>query len=385
MEFLRRTWTEVSLDALEYNYRQLRGLVPRGTRFLGVVKADAYGHGAVQVSRSLAELGAEFLAVSNLEEAMQLRDAGIDLPVLILGWTPASFAVLEAEQGIRQAVNSLEYAQALSAALAGTGKRLKIHIKLDTGMSRLGIFAYDRPETAREVAEAAKLPGLEAEGAFTHFCAADSLEEDCQRFTALQYERFQTLLGELAALGVQPPLRHCCNSAASILHPEYAMDMIRPGVVTYGLLPDPSLEGRISLRPLLSWRAAVVQVKTVPKGAGVSYGRTWTAKRESRIAVLPVGYADGLNRRLSNRARFLLNGRSVAQVGTICMDMCMLDVTGLPECKVGDVVTILGRDGDRTSRCQDMAAALDTISYEVVCNISKRVPRLYLRGGEVLV
>ena len=270
MDFLRRTWTEVSLDALEYNYRQLRRLVPQGTRFLGVVKADAYGHGAVQVSRSLAELGAEFLAVSNLEEAMQLRNAGIRLPVLILGWTPVHFAAMEAEQGIRQEVNSLEYARALSAALAGTGKRLKIHIKLDTGMSRLGFFAYDRPETAGELAEIAKLPGLEVEGAFTHFCAADSLDADCQRFTALQYERFQTLLGELAALGVQPALRHCCNSAASILHPEYAMDMIRPGVVTYGLLPDPSLEGRISLRPLLSWRAAVVQVKTLPKGAGVS-------------------------------------------------------------------------------------------------------------------
>lgn len=378
MEFLRRTWTEISLDALAYNYRRLRELVPSGTRFLGVVKADAYGHGAVQVSRSLTELGAEFLAVSNLEEAMQLREAGIALPVLILGWTPPDFAVLEAEQGIRQAVNSLEYARALSAALSGTGKRLTVHLKMDTGMSRLGFFAYDRPETARELADAARLPGLELEGAFTHFCAADSLDADCQAFTALQYRRFTAMLEELAALGVRPPIRHCCNSAASLLHPEYAMDMIRPGVLTYGLLPDPSLEGRISLRPMLSWRAAVVQVKTFPKGSSVSYGRTWTARRDSRIAVLPVGYADGLNRRLSNRARFLLHGTSAAQVGTICMDMCMLDVTDVPECRVGDVVTILGRDGDQVSRCQDMAASLDTISYEVVCNISKRVPRLYV-------
>lgn len=382
MEFLKRTWTEVSLDALEYNYHQLRGLVPKGTRFLGVVKADAYGHGAVQISRSLSELGAEYLAVSNLEEAMQLRKAGITRPILILGYTPSGFAGLEAEQGIRQEVNSLEYAQALSAAMAGTGKRLKVHIKLDTGMSRLGFFAYGRPETAGELAGIAKLPGLEVEGAFTHFCTADSLDRECQDFTALQYQRFTALLDELAGLGVQPALRHCCNSAATILHPEYAMDMIRPGVATYGLPPDPSLEGRVSLRPLLSWRAAVAQVKTVPKGAGVSYGRTWTAEQESRIAVLPVGYADGLNRRLSNRVRFLLNGQSIPQIGTICMDMCMLDITGLSGCQVGDVVTVLGRDGDLVSRCQDMAAALGTISYEVVCNISKRVPRLYIQGGK---
>lgn len=384
MEFLKRTWTEVSLDALEYNYRQLRGLVPSGTRFLGVVKADAYGHGAVQVSRSLSELGAEFLAVSNVEEAMQLRNAGISPPILILGYTPPGFAALEAERGIRQEVNSLEYARDLSAAMAGTGKRLKVHFKLDTGMSRLGFFAYDRPETLNELAEAAKLPGLEVEGAFTHFCCADSLDAECQDFTALQYRRFAGLLDELAGMGVQFALRHCCNSAAAILHPEYAMDMIRPGVATYGLPPDPSLDGRVSLRPLLSWRAVVAQVKTVPEGAGVSYGRTWVAGRESEIAVLSVGYADGLNRRLSNRTRFLLNGRYAPQIGSICMDMCMLDVTDSPGCRVGDIVTILGRDGERVARCQDMAAALDTISYEVVCSISKRVPRLYIQGGKLI-
>lgn len=378
MEFLKRTWAEISLDDLEYNYRRLRRLTAPGTRFLGVVKADAYGHGAIPVSRRLSELGAEFLSVSNLDEAMQLRDAGITLPILILGYTPAEFAGLEAEREIRQEVHSLEYAQALNASLAGTGKRLKIHIKLDTGMSRLGFTAYNSPETAAGLAETAKLRGLEIEGIFTHFCAADSLEEECQRFTALQYERFTSLLNELSAMGIQPPLRHCCNSAAAILHPEYAMDMIRPGVALYGLPPSPALEKQISLRPLLSWRAAVAQVRTFPKGTAVSYGRTWTAGQESRIAVLPVGYADGLNRRLSNRVQFLLNGRRVPQAGAICMDMCMLDVTALPECRVGDVVTILGRDGEQMNRCQDMAALLDTIAYEVVCNISKRVPRLYI-------
>lgn len=377
MEFLKRTWTEISWEALEHNYRVLRGLVPTSTRFAGVVKADAYGHGAVQISRRLCELGAEYLAVSNLEEAMQLRDAGIRLPILILGYTPARFAELEAEQGIRQAVPSLEYARELETALSGTGKRLHVHLKLDTGMSRLGFSAVDRPETAEELSEAARLNGLEAEGIFTHFCAADAPDEESQRFTALQYKRFRSMLDELNRTGLQFALRHCCNSAATIVHPEYAMDMIRPGVATYGLPPDPSLEGRIPLRPLLSWRAAVSQVKTFPKGSGVSYGRTWTAERESRIAVLPVGYADGLNRRLSNRVKFLLNGRSVPQIGTICMDMCMLDVTDLPECRVGDVVTILGRDGDNVSRCEDMAALLGTISYEVVCSISKRVPRVY--------
>ncbi len=384
MEYLRRTWVEISLDDLAFNYRQLMARVPPGTKYLGVVKADAYGHGAVPISRELAELGASFLAVSNVEEAAQLRDGGLGLPILILGYTPPSFAPFMAEQGIRQEVHSLGYARELSEALSGSGRRLKIHLKLDTGMSRLGLFAYDRPETLDELRALAELPGLEIEGAFQHFCVADSHEPDCQDFTARQYSRFSALLWEMKDLGIEPALRHCCNSAAAILHPEYAMDMVRPGIATYGYAPGPGMEGDLALRPLLSWRTTVAQVKTFPPGISVSYGRTWTTERKSRIAVLPVGYADGLSRSLSGRVQFLVNGRKIAQVGRICMDMCMADVTEVPDCCVGDTVTILGQSGAQTAKCTDMAALLGTIPYEITCRIDKRVPRLYLQDGAVL-
>ena len=382
VEFLKRTWAEVSLDNLTYNYNQLRSHVPASTRFLGVVKADAYGHGAVAVSRHLEELGAEFLAVSNLEEAEQLRNHGIHLPILLLGYTPALFAEYEADNGIRQEVNAIDYARQLNARLDGTGKRLKVHLKLDTGMSRLGFFAYDRPETIDELVEISKLPNLEIEGVFQHFCVADSHKPECQAFTQVQYGRFTAMLDEMAAHGIKPEIRHCCNSAATILHPEFAMDMVRPGIATYGFAPDACMEGDMDLRPLLSWRSTISQIKDFDEGITVSYGRLWTTPSKRRIAVVPIGYADGLSRRLTNHVDFLLRGKRVHQVGRICMDMCMIDVTDIPDAQVGDTITILGRDGEELLRCEDMAAQLETITYEITCDINKRVPRIYRKDGK---
>lgn len=382
MEFLQRTWAEVSLDDLAYNYHALRGHVPAGARFLGVVKADAYGHGAVPVSRHLTELGAEFLAVAMLDEAVQLRQAGLQLPILLLGYTPPQFAAYEAENGIRQEVGDLAYAQALSAQLSGTGLRLKIHLKLDTGMGRLGFTAYDRPETIQELGQIAQLPNLEIEGVFQHFCVADSHDPDCVSFTRLQYSRFTQMLEQMADLGIRPEIRHCCNSAATILYPEFAMDMIRPGISTYGFPPAPELEGDLPLRPLLSWRTSISQIKDFAADISVSYGRTWKTPAPRRIAVLPIGYADGLSRSLSGQVSFLCHGLAAPQVGRICMDMCMLDVTDIPGAQVGDTVTILGHDGDLGRPCADMALQLGTITYEVTCDIGKRVPRLYLQDGQ---
>lgn len=382
MEFLRRTWVEVSLDNLTFNYQQIRAVLPAGTRYLGVVKADGYGHGAVAVARHLESLGAEFLAVSNLEEATQLRKGGISLPILMLGYTSAEFAAYEAAMDIRQEVNDITYARALSAALQGSGKTLKIHLKLDTGMSRLGFFAYDRPETIGEIAEIAALPNLEIEGTFHHFCVADSYDPEARRFTRLQQARFLALLEEMRAHGIDPGIRHACNSAALLLYPEFAMDMVRPGIITYGLSPAPELDGIMPLRPMLSWHSAISQIKDFPAGITVSYGRRWTTPAPRRIAVLPVGYADGLYRGLSSRVQFLLHGRPLQQVGRICMDMCMVDVTDFPGAKVGDTVTLLGYDGSAVCRCEDMAAAADTIPYEITCNISKRVSRLFIQNGE---
>ena len=355
MDYLKRTWVEISLDNLTYNYNQLRSIIPPSTQFLGVVKGDAYGHGAVEISRHLERLGAEFLAVSNLEEAEQLRQGGIQLPILLLGYSPTSFAEYEANNNIHQEVNSLQHAKELNEALDSTNKKLKIHIKLDTGMSRFGFFAYDRPETIDELEEISKMSNLEIEGVFQHFAVADSYSESSQAFTRLQYERFINMLDTMESRGIRPKIRHCCNSAATLLHPEYAMDLVRPGIATYGFMPDSSLNNDLNLRPLLSWKTTVSQVREIDKGVTVGYGQTWKAPRKSRIATLPVGYADGLNRQLSNHIQFILNGYKVQQVGRICMDMCMVDITDLPDANVGDEVTILGCTGTNSASCEDMA------------------------------
>lgn len=382
MELLKRTWAEIDLDALEHNYRTLRAGMQSGCRFLGVVKADAYGHGAVPVSRRLRELGAEFLAVSNLEEAVQLRQAGQNLPILILGYTPPQYAQYMAEQGIRQEVNSLEYGQALAHEIEGTGQCLKIHLKIDTGMSRLGFFAYDRPETIEELTTLCRTDGLEAEGLFAHFAVADSYDPDCQDFTALQFSRFRKILDELTARGLRPEICHCCNSAATILHPEYHLDMVRPGIATYGMDPDPAIHGAADLRPLMSLRTTIAQIKPFPADTSVSYGRTYYTDGPRTIAVLPIGYADGYPRLLSNARSFLLHGKAIPQVGRVCMDMCMADITEVPEARVEDTVTIFGCDGKASISVDDMAVQMGTISYELLCAVSKRVPRLYYENGK---
>ena len=376
MEQLKRTWAEISMANLAHNYRTIRAHLPAGTKFLGVVKANAYGHGAVAVARELERLGAEFMAVATAEEAKELREGGVSVPVLVLGYTPPQFAIYEAEQGIRQEVGDLQQARQLNAALEGSGKQLIIHLKLDTGMSRLGFFAYDRPETIEELTEIASMPNLRIEGVFQHFCVADSLKPEDLTFTRLQYARFCAMLEQMEQRGIRPAIRHCCNSAATILHPEYAMDMVRPGIITYGYPPDPCLNGRMDLRPLLTLKTAVAQIRDFEGGIAVSYGRIWETPENRRIAVLPIGYADGLNRRLSGKVQFLLRGKAVPQVGRICMDMCMVDLSSVPDAQVGDEVTVIGAEG--CVSCEAMAEQLDTIPYEITCQIGRRVPRINL-------
>ena len=382
MKLLKRTWADISMDNLSHNYHLLRSLVPADCKFLGVVKADAYGHGAVPVSRQLVDLGADYLAVSNMEEAVQLRRSYIRLPILILGYTPAFYAEDMVDMGIRQEVHSLEYAKQLSEALAGSGKRLKVHIKLDTGMSRLGFFAYDNEQTLDQIRQTADMDGLLLEGVFTHFPVADSLDPVDQAFTAAQYERFTAMVEALAAAGVRFKLRHCCNSAATLLHPEYALDMIRPGIATYGISPSQELTGFFDLRPLMSLRTTVSQIRPFAGGVEISYGRTYTTPEPRTIAVLAIGYADGLARCLSNRVSFLLRGKRVPVVGRICMDMCMVDVTDVPEARVGDVVTVFGAEGDASIPVDDLARLTGTIPYETLCSINKRTPRFYLDGEQ---
>lgn len=382
MKLLKRTWADISLDNLSYNYTQLRKNVAPGCKFLGVVKADAYGHGAVPVSRHLKDLGAEYLAVSNFEEALQLRQADIRLPILILGYTPAIYAEDMADMGIRQEIHSLEYARQLSRQMESTGKELLTHLKLDTGMSRLGFFAYDDEKTLEEIKTVAALPGLRFEGVFTHFPVADSLSEDDCAFTRLQYQRFIAMIECLKASGIEFEIRHCCNSAGTILYPEFALDMIRPGIATYGISPSPELAGKLDLRPMMSLRTTISQIRDFKADVTVSYGRAYTTPSPRKIAVLCIGYADGLSRALSGNVSFLLRGKRVPQVGRICMDMCMIDITDVPEAKVGDVVTVFGEDKDLTAPVDALAAQLGTIPYEILCDINKRTPRIYLDGKQ---
>ena len=382
MKTLKRTWAEVSLDNLEHNYRAIKNHIPEGCRFLGVMKADAYGHGAVPLSHALCELGADYLAVSNLEEAVQLRRGGVRAPMLILGYTPASFADTMVFMDITQEVHSLEYAKELDTALAGTNYILNVHLKLDTGMTRIGFFAYDHERTLPELLEVCRLPHLHVEGVFTHFCVADSKTPEDEAFTRTQYARFMAMLDALAANGIRPELRHCASSGATLLYPELALDMVRPGIATYGHAPSGDAEGILDLRPLMTVRTTVAQLREIPAGTSISYGRTYTAEKDMRVAVLPIGYADGLSRGLSGKASFRIRGRMARSTGRICMDMCMVDVSEIPEIRVGDTATLFGYDTDGTLLpCERVAEQAGTISYEILCGISKRIPRIYMQDG----
>lgn len=378
MKLLKRTWANVDLDALAQNYRAIKSHIPQGCRFLGVMKADAYGHGAVPVSHALVELGADYLAVSNLEEAVQLRRGGIRAPILILGYTPPIYAENMIYLDLTQEIHSLEYAQELNDALNGTNFILNVHMKLDTGMTRIGFTAYEDEKSLEEMVLAAHLPHLHIEGVFMHFCVADSKAEEDAAFTRLQYERFEHALDYLGYKGIHPELRHCCNSGGTLLYPEYAMDMVRPGIMTYGVYPTEDAGDILGLQPVLSLYTTVSQIRDIPAGRDISYGRTYTTPEDKRIAVLSVGYADGLQRILSGTVQFLLRGKPAPVVGRICMDMCMVDVTDIPDAQVGDEVTIIG--GDLT--CVHMADLLGTIPYEVLCGINKRIPRIYLQNGK---
>ena len=380
MKLLKRTWADVSLDNLAHNYTVLRRQVPAACRFLGVVKADAYGHGAVPVSHHLEELGAEYLAVACLAEARELREAGVLTPILLLGYTPAQYARELAEMDLRQEVHSLAYARELETRLLGARSRLRVHLKLDTGMARLGFFCQEGEQVLEELLAVTRMPHLQVEGMFTHFPVADSLDPSDEAFTREQFRLFQGFVAGMESAGVRPEICHCCNSGATIAYPEFAMDMVRPGVATYGIAPSQDLAGRLPLRPLLTLQTTISQIRAYPAGVPVSYGRTYVTPTPKVLAVVSIGYADGLSRQLSGRVSFLLRGKQVPVVGRICMDMCMVDVTEVPEAREGDLVTVLGTGGNGAPSACGLAAQLGTIPYEILCSISKRIPRIYLDG-----
>ena len=371
----KRSWAEIDLAALEHNVKSMRAQLPAGCGFVGVVKANAYGHGAVPVAKKLEALGVEYLAVACLEELRQLRGAGIERPVLILGYTPTEYARELAALSATQAVGSLKQAEELAERLAGTGKRLKVHLKLETGMGRTGFRAFGAHDLAA-AARVTALPELEAEGIFTHFCVSDA-DEPLREFTHEQFDRFQKAVEAIEAeSGHRFALRHCANSGAMISFPGTYLDMVRPGLALYGLYPG-SDRGATDLRPVMALYTRVYGVEEHFPGDSISYGRTYTADRPCRIAVLPMGYADGLHRAASGKLEFMINGHRVPQVGRICMDMCMADVTGL-DVKSGDVVQIFGGQ----IPVEELAEKAGTINYEMTCAVSPRVPRIYMDEGK---
>ena len=373
---MKRTWAEVSMERLAHNYHNLRALTPQGTKYLGLVKADAYGHGAIPVAKELEKLGADYLGVATLDEAIEVRDAGIKTPILILGCTSAFYAEELIKYQVTQACYDIDFARELSERAVKAGGEITVHIQCDTGMTRLGFQCNEESidRSAREIAEAVRLPGLKAEGIFTHFSDSDGSEE----YTMMQFNRFLDIIDRVKQTGFEFAIRHCANSAATVLYPATYLDMIRPGIVQFGHFPDANMDpGLCDLVSVLELKSRVATVRTVPANTPVSYGRTNTTKRETRLAVIPVGYGDGFCRGFSNRLEVLIHGQRAPIFGRVCMDMCMVDVTDIPDVKEGDIAVLYGNDPAATS-VDEAAGIMNTISYELLCVLTKRIPRIYL-------
>jgi alanine racemase len=377
---LNRAWVEIDLDAIAHNVREIRKFVGKRVEVMGVVKADAYGHGVLEVVRTLLDNGVTQLAVSMLDEAIQIRHMGIDVPILILSYTDPARAEEIIENELTQTVFSLDLPQALSVASLKLGKSVKVHVKVDTGMTRVGFMpGYS---AVKNIMEIGKLPGLIIEGLFTHFASADEHDRD---YTMMQFERFTSLCTELGRVGIHIPVKHVCNSAGIIQYPDMHLDMVRPGIILYGLYPSEQVDKEIiSLKPAMTFKSNVIQVRDVEPNTCISYGRTFRTSGYSKIATLPIGYADGYTRRLSNKGQVLINGEAAPIVGRICMDQCMVDVTNLTkDVNVGDEAVIFGRQNGSCISVEEVAAEVDTVNYELVCIIGKRIPRVYLKDGEI--
>ena len=374
--YLKRAWAEISMPQLKKNMAIIRRLNSPETEIMAVVKADAYGHGYDRVCECLAkECGIRYFAVSNLDEAIAVRELCPDADILILGYTPPEYAHEISEYNIIQGVVSMDYAKALCE---GSPDRVRCHIKVDTGMGRIGL-RYDTPaECAAEIKRICGVEGLSVEGIYTHFAVADSDSPDNVAYTDRQESFITDTYDELVKLGIKLPHLHFMNSAATCYRNNSRSTLSRAGIIIYGLHPDISLDIPEGLEPVMELKAVISQVKTVPAGECISYGRTFVTDREMRIATVTIGYADGYSRLLSSKGEILVHGKRCRIVGRVCMDQLMIDVTEAPEAASGDIVTLIGRDGNERITADELASVYGTIGYEVVCGISKRVPRIYI-------
>jgi len=373
MKIFRPIWAEIDCDKVEHNLRQVRAAVGPDVKIMGVVKADAYGHGAKAVSKSLLHAGADCLAVASLEEAVELRDAGVDTEILILGFTQTGWVSDVVAGGFIQTVYHLGLARALSAEAVRQNKTARVHLKIDTGMSRIGV----NPESALHlIREISSLEAVELEGLYTHFSCADEPDDE---ITEQQLDRFKILEGVLEENNIKIPVLHAANSAALLKYPATRLDMVRPGIVLYGLAPSTAMKTpEFQFKPVMTIKSTIVELKTVPPGTRVSYGGTFVTERPTRLATLPAGYADGFSRKLSNRGRVLVNGREAPIVGNVCMDFMMVDVTDVPGVKVDDDAVLVGSHGEREISMDEIAEITGTINYEVASLIGKRVHRVFV-------
>ena len=364
----RWAWAEIDLGAIGHNLREIRKHVAPQVKLCAVVKANAYGHGALAVARKAVEVGADYLATATLGEALELRQAGYTTPILILGLVPPEGACALVEHDITQTICDLELAKAISVEAQRQGKSAKVHLKVETGMGRIGVSPEDIGELAAEVRA---LPGIEIEGLFSHFAAADSTDKS---FVQEQLAAFRRAIGAVEARGISIPIQHIAESAAILEIPEAHFDMVRAGIIEYGLWPSNEVTHPIDLRPAMRLCARIAFIKTVPQGTTIGYGRVFRTERESRIATLPIGYADGYVRAYAKHGAVEICGKRAPIAGRVCMDQVMVDITDIPEAKVGTEATLFGSP---TLSTDEAAAWLDTINYEVTCMVSARVPRVY--------
>ncbi len=376
---LRPVWAEIDLDNLANNIKEIRR-VSSSEEIIGIVKADAYGHGAIDVAPVLLENGVTKLAVAVVSEAVELRRAGIECPIMILGYTPLSQADNILKYDIEQTVFSYEYALGLSKMAEKRHITVRVHIALDTGMNRIGFLP--NKNSVEDVYKISKLSNLEVEGLFSHFSTAD--EED-KNFAKEQFEKYNWFYSKLKELDIRVRLRHIANSAAIIDLPNTHLDAVRPGIIIYGYYPSEEVsKDKINLKPVMTLKTNIIHIKNVKKGECISYGRKFQCERASKIATLPVGYADGYTRLLFGKAKVIINGKFAPVVGRICMDQCMVDITDIDGAKVGDEVILMGEENNLKFNADDIADLIGTINYEVVCMIGKRVPRIYISNGNVI-
>jgi len=382
--YYRPTVAEISLDALESNIAAFRKHLPQGTLLLASVKANAYGHGAVEVARSAEQAGIDYLGVAFLDEALQLREAGIRAPILVLGFTPPEGLPIARDQGITLTLYRDDILDA-AAALPPSDRKLKAHIKIDSGMGRLGVLPGENAE--RFIRRAFEIPGVEIEGMFTHFARADETDK---QYTLMQAERFAGVVKFAERSGFHIPIVHSGNSATGIDLPEHVGGMLRLGISMYGCYPSSEVNGEaVALEPVLTLKTKIVHVKRLSAGEGISYGTRYFTKHEETIGTIPIGYADGFSRMLTGRAEALVRGRRVPVLGTICMDQCMIRLDGAvaageADVQLGEEAVLIGRQGDATITIEAVADQLGTIPYEVACMVAARVPRVYKRGEETV-